>query len=335
MSLNIAARFSFCAFASIVLLSGCANGSAPNAAPQVSAAAPMMNPQLVRTPAALHSSFIYTVQLYGNDAKIYKRKGSTLQPDGMIVGLSSPSGTFATPNGYWYIANGGAADAVIYKSTNNGPVGPVGYLDDSGWFPDNVSATSSRRLVALSNQSTTSGGAGSVSIYLNRQTEPSRILTYGNDPIQGEGITISSRGDCYWAFNDPNQGGTGSIVEFTGCSGSGTVILSGIPQVGGMAFDQSDDLFYVNEINGKSYNAGIYACQKTSKCTLLFDDSSGEPININFDHKAKELWLADATGAIYAVLPKCKGNGKGKKSCSMSYGTTGPAPYGIAPAPGG
>src|SRR5580704_10293910 len=277
MPLNIAARFSFCAFASIALLSGCANGSAPSA-PQVSAAQLVTNAGSP-TPAMPNTSWMYTAQLYGNDAEIYLRKGPKLTPHGKIKGLSSPSGMFTTPNGYWYIANGGGANAVIYKSTNKGPAGPVGHLDDSGWFPNNVAATSSRRLVALSNQSTTSGGAGSVSIYLNRQTEPSRILTYGNGPIQGEGIAISHRGDCYWSFNGP-ESGTGSIVEFSGCSGSGSVILSGIPKAGGVVFDQSDDLYYVNEADSGKTDAGIYACKKTSNCnTRLFDDPNGQPIN--------------------------------------------------------
>ncbi|HTA56121.1 MAG TPA: hypothetical protein VK755_15350 [Candidatus Acidoferrales bacterium] len=338
MPLNIAARFSFCAFASIALLSGCANGSATSAAPQVSAAQLVTNPGSLRTTAPLHTSWMYTVQLYGNDAEIYQRQGLTLTPYGMIyMGLSAPSGTYATPDGYWYVANGGHANALIYQSTNHGPTGPVGTLDDYGWFPDNVAATSSRRLVALSNQSSTSGGAGSVSIYLNRQTEPSRILTYGSDPIQGEGIAISHRGDCYWAFNDPNQGGTGSVVEFTGCIGSGSLILSGIPKIGGIVFDQRDDLYYVDEINSTSKTpAGLYACQGTSNCSNLFNDSTGQPMNINFDHKTKYLWLADATGFIYAVNPKCKGKGqgKGKKPCSESFQAYGAAPYGIAPAPG-
>lgn len=332
MSLNIATRFSFCAFASITLLSGCANGSAPSVAPQVSAAQLVANPGSLPAPGKLNTTWMYTVNLYGNDAEIYKRQGPTLTPVESIPGFSSPSGTFTTPNGYWYIANGGASNAVIYKSSNTGPTGPVGHLDDSGWFPNNVAATSSRRLVALSNQSTTTGGAGSVSVYLNRQTEPSRILTYGNGPIQGVGIGISHRGDCYWSFNGP-ESGTGSIVKFTGCNGSGSLILSGIPKAGGIAFDQSDNLYYVNEVDSGKTDAGIYACRKTSNCnTLLFDDKSGQPININFDHKAKYLWLADATGFIYAVSPKC--HGKKTSKCSMSYAAYGAAPYGIAPAPG-
>jgi hypothetical protein len=216
---------------------------------------------------------------------------------------------------------------VVGKETKTGPAIPIGYLDDYGWFPDNVAATSSRHLVALSNQSTSSGAAGSVSIYLNRQTEPSRILTYAGGPIQGEGIAISHRGDCYWGFNGP-ESGSGSIVEFAGCNGSGTVVLSGIPKIGGIVFDQSDNLFYVNEVNSGNTHAGIYACKKTSNCSKnpLFDDHGGQPININFDHKAKLLWLADATGFIYAVSPK-----SGKSTQIQAYGA---APYGIAPAPG-
>jgi hypothetical protein len=84
----------------------------------------------------------------------------------------------------------------------------------------------------------------------------------------------------------------------------------------------------VNEVNSGSTHAGIWGCKKTSPsgCKILFDDKSGQPINLNFDHKAKLLWLADAAGYIYAVNPK---NGK-----FTPYPAYGAAPYGIAPAPG-
>jgi hypothetical protein len=139
MPLNIAARFSFCAFASIALLSGCANGSAPSA-PQVSAAQLVTNAGSP-TPAMQNTSWMYTAQLYGNDAEIYLRKGPKLTPHGKIKGLSSPSGMFTTPNGYWYIANGGGANAVIYKSTNKARSARSATSTTQGGF-----RTTSRRL---------------------------------------------------------------------------------------------------------------------------------------------------------------------------------------------
>jgi hypothetical protein len=326
MSVNIGGRFSIAAFVAMASLSGCTNGSAVTV-PGGSAAAFIINPQGQlsqlsdrKQPAKMHSSWMYTAQLYGNDAEIYKRNGNILNPFETLTGLSAPSGTVSTVNGWWYIANGGASNVVIYRTTNNGPTGPVGSpLADSGEFPVNVAVTPNRRLVAVSNGATNGNGAGNVSVYLDRQTEPSRSLTYGSDQLQGEGVAIDHQGNCYWSFNDPSSG-SGSIVEFAGCNGGGTLVLSGIANAGGIVFDQSDNLYYVDQ------SSGVWKCKKTSACAL-FAPINGQPTNLNFDLKQKSLWVADATGFIYQVDPK-----SGAESKTPAYGAS---PYGIAPSPGG
>jgi hypothetical protein len=326
MSVNIGDRFSIAAFVAIASLSGCTIGSAVTV-PGGSATSFIINPRVQfaqvserSQPGKIHSSWMYTAQLYGNDAEIYKRNGNILNPFETLTGLSAPSGTVSTVNGWWYIANGGASNVVIYKTTNNGPTGPVGKpLADSGEFPVNVAVTPSRRLVAVSNGATNGSGAGNVTVYLDRQTEPSRSLTYGSDQLQGEGVAIDHQGNCYWSFNDPRTS-SGSIVEFAGCNGSGTLVLSGIANAGGIVFDQSDNLYYVDQ------TSGVYKCKKTSQCKL-FVPIDGQPTNLNFDLKQKSLWVADATGFIYQVDPKSGGYSK-----TPAYGA---APYGIAPSPGG
>jgi hypothetical protein len=326
MSICTAGRFLTAALVLAGLLHGCA--SAPNAStPSASLAAPLVRglplPEIV-TPGGHSSGFgmwMYTAQLYGNDAEVYKRKGLSLTFFESIPGLSAPQGTEATVNGWWYVTNGGQSNVVIYRSTNKGPKGPESSLNDSGQIPSNVAVTPNRRLVAVSNTSTIGGGAGSVSVYLNRQTEPSRNLTYGTDPLQGTGITIDHRGNCYWSFNDPNTG-SGSIVEFAGCNGRGALVVPSIPSSGGIAFDQRDDLYYVDR------TTGIYECKRTSHCRL-FATGFGLPVNINFDHKSKYLWVADATGYIDAI------DLRGKVYRYPAEGGPTNPPFGIAPAPGG
>ena len=334
MSVNIAGRFSITAFTTIPMLSGCIAGST-GAPPAGSTARLVTHFQSVLAqppeqhhivPSALHASWMYTAQLYGNDAQIYKRSGSTLKPYETLTGFSAPSGTVSTVNGWWYIANGGASNIVIYRTTNDGPTGPRGSLDDYGEFPVNVAVTPSRKLVAVSNSATNGGAAGSVSVYLDRQVEPSRTLTYGSDQLQGEGVAIDHQGNCYWSFNDPGTG-SGSVIEFAGCNGSGTPVLSGIANAGGIVLDQSDNLYYVNQTSGVHQPAGVYKCKKTSHCGPL-STVFGEPTNLNFDLRQKSLWVADASGFIYEVDPK---HGK-IESKTQAYGA---APYGIAPSPGG
>jgi DNA-binding beta-propeller fold protein YncE len=333
MAISIARRSLLAVFA--VLLSACTGGSSvpsgradanvPSIAlPRIARVVRAMRPSLSVSPNAFpHNTWVYTAQLYGNDAKVYQHDGSALTlVETLTSGLSAPQGTVATINGWWYVANGGHANVLIYRSTNRGPTGPLGTLDDFGQIPANVDVTPSRRLVAVSNVATASGGSGSVSIYVNRNAEPSRTLTFGKRPLQGIGIAIDRRGDCYWSFNDLSTG-SGSIVDFTGCDGRGKIVVSGIVFAGGLAFDQHDDLYYVDQ------TAGIYTCQKTTKCRL-FSTGFGDPVNVNFDLKQKHLWVADATGFVDAVNPKT-----GAIVFSTPVGG-GPddAPFGIAPAPG-
>jgi hypothetical protein len=307
------------------LLSGCATSS-------VSPGGPGLSPARL-TDVGPNAQFygndrmIYLAQLYGNDLAVYKE-----QQQGQKIGLkfvetlskgvSAPDGMKTTINGWWYVANGGDSNILIYRSKHKGPQGPLGTLDDPGQTPNDVDLTTSRQLVVVSNQGTTST-AGSVSVYLGRQTEPSRMLTYGTDVVAGVGIALDKHRNCYWSFNDPTTQ-SGSIVEFPGCDGSGTIVVSGIVKAGGIAFDQHDDMYYVDQ------TSGIYKCKHASKCGLLAS-GFGDPVNINFDLKQKHLWVADATGYVDAVDPK---TGEIIFTMQTQGGSSNP-PFGIAPDPGG
>jgi streptogramin lyase len=273
---------------------------------------------------------MYVSQPSDNEIVVYKRKrnGFNLKfYEGLTSGLSSPRGMVATPDGRLFVANSGDSNVLVYRTTHSGPQGPTATLHDDGEVPVNVDATPDRRLVAVSNGSTTSGRAGSVSIYLNRALKPSRTLTYGRDPIQGEGVAIDPSGNCYWAFNDPITG-TGSIVEFAGCSGNGSLFEHGILNAGGMSFDKRGDLYYVDQL------AGIYKCTGPSSCSLFLSIGGLGglvlPINVNFDkNNPPNLWVADAAGYIDAVDVL----GVITYTLKTVGGVTNP-PSGIAPAPG-
>ncbi len=332
------------ALAYVALSSGCAAGPPPGGPPPVGtppqsipAAASIALPQIQRTlrgvlaqppasnllAATPSRKWIYTAQLYGNDAGVYRKNNLKIRfVRDLTVGLSAPQGTVATPDGWWYVANGGHSNVLIYRTKAHGPVGPQAALDDYGQIPANVNVNPSRRLVVVSNVSTTGGGAGSVSVYLNRQAEPSRTLTYGNNALQGIGVAIDRHGNCYWSFNDPIAH-AGSIVEFAGCAGSGAVVAHKIGFAGGLTFDQHENLYYADQTRG------IFKCEGVKKCKLLASQF-GDPVNINFDRRSKELWVADATGYIDAVNSE---SGHIDSSTPAAGGSSDP-PFGIAPAPG-
>jgi hypothetical protein len=331
--------------AATLLIAGVCGISAPAriAAPHASAnradvpsiALPMIRRSFLRPPARvgpsrlqrapLTAQFVYTAQHYGDDVSIYQQNSNlslTFQTT-LTDDLAGPQGTMATVNGIWYVANTGDSNILVYKSTNQGPVGPKTMLDDAGQYPGNVYATVNGRLVAVSNASSTSGGTGSVSIYLDRLTEPARTLFYDTDDLEGEGIAIDRHGNCFWSFNDLTTGG-GSIVEFAGCDGNGVLVRSGLGFAGGLAFDQKGNLYYVDQ------TAGISKCSGVSGCSALVS-GFGDPVNINFDFHFKDLWVADATGYIDAVDPI---HGQIEYSRPAIGGPTDP-PFGIAAAPGG
>jgi DNA-binding beta-propeller fold protein YncE len=319
----VARRFTLLAIAAV---SGCGQGS-PAAPTQSSVHAPVP----LAWPAAhfYGNDWMYSSQPQGNEVVVYKRKKDrfTLTRYEMLAsGFSNPMGMVTTPDGSWYIANSGASNVLVYRSTREGPKGPRATLSDDGEVPVNVDVTPDQRLVAVSNASTTRGGAGSVSVYLDRQHEPSHILTYGNDAIQGEGVAIDSKGNCYWSFNDPKRL-TGSIVEFVSCNGSGTLLRSGILKAGGLAFDRSGNLYYVDQV------LGIFKCRIPSSCSIFTPVALGGlviPANINFDNsKPQNLWIADAAGYIDAVSLR----GLITYTLSILGGAADP-PIGIAPAPG-
>jgi len=302
----------------VAWLTGCVGGSSvPNGA------APTALFAAVRPSAQLYGNdWVYSAQPYGNNLAVYRRKGLTLTLKlTLSESISVPMGTVATPTGAWYVANSGGFDVLVYRSTKDGPKGPDSTLQDSGEVPVNVSVTPNQQLVAVSNATSIPSGTGSVSVYLNGTSQPSRILTYGNDLLVGSGVAIDPSGDCFWSFDDAsNPSAPGSIVEFSQCSGAGTLIASGLTQAGGIVFDQSGNLYYIDEAHG------IYKCQQTSNCKL-FATGFVLPINLNFDAKQQHLWVADATGFIDAVSPKTGAI----ESQTISIDGD---PYGVAPSPG-
>ena len=302
----------------VACLAGCSAG--PLAAPPGSASQAVL--AAFRPDAQFYGNdFVYTTHPDGNDVTVYARKGLSLTfLDTLSLDVAAPQGIVATPSSWFYLANSGDSNILIYRSTRQGPKGPRATLDDSGEVPVNVSVTPDRGLIAVSNGTSAGSGTGSVSVYVSG-SKPSRILTYGSDLLQGEGVAIDPQGNCYWSFNDLSNPSTlGSIVEFESCNGNGTLIVSGITSPGGMAFDQSGDLYYVDEASG------IYKCRQISNCAL-FATGFGLPTNINFDAKAKDLWVADATGYIDAVNPETG-------AIENQIVSVGGAPYGIAPSPG-
>lgn len=322
--------------ASVVALGGCAGSAANVPVASQSALASLVQPATGKGHGGGGSGggIIYTAQLYGNDIQIYQPKGSQLQLTGSYnSGVSAPQGSVTTPSGWLYVANSGDQDVLVYRTKKVKSGGnPTTVLEDYGQIPVNVDVIPSRNLVAVSNSGTASV-SGSISVYVGRNVVPSRTLTFsiGSDIIDGYGIALDQTGNCYWGTYDLTAG-QGNIVEFTGCSGSGSIVVPNVGEAGGLAFDQSGDLFYINRSGSMP---AIYACHKLGPCTPYTFNNLYEPINMNFDKHDKALWVADAAGFVdeFSVKP-----GKLTITEVMQYplgSSKANLPFGIAPNPGG
>ena len=286
---------------------------------------------------------MYTAQYYGNDVKIYSVHQTDLKyVEQLTSGLVHPQGMATTPNlvsqglsaalrvrvhpnwssnGGWYIANTGASNIPIFISTPSGPQGPIATLQDPGQYPIDVAASVTHQFVVVSNAFSTSLGSGSLSIFPASASLPNSYLSV-SDYVQGSGVAVDSKGNCYWSYDDL-QNFSASIVEFPSCEGSAQTIVSGLGAAGGLAFDRSDNLYYVDQL------AGVYKCTKTSSpCSLLSADF-GDPVFLNFDKSWEDLWVSDAAGYIDAVDPQ---SGAIISSTPATSGRSDP-PIGIAPAP--
>jgi len=265
--------------------------------------------------------WMYLAQLYGNDAGVYHRNGFSLTfLEKLTEFLSGPKGTKVTPNGWWYVANSVLSNVTVYRSTPHGPKGPLESLEDRQEVPADVDMTADRRLVAVANATTTGGGPGSVSIYLDQQIHHSRLLRYGSALLTGFGVALDPKRNCYFSFNQLGLVG-GSIVEFPKCNGSGRLVTSGIVVAGGLRFDAAGNLYYIDQAKG------IYKCSGTSNCSL-FATGFVLPLNLNFDQHQEHLWVADGAGFVDAVDPQSG------KILSYTVPLTGP-PFAVAPSPGG
>lgn len=326
MSSRFARKYSLGTLVTLALISGCTGTSGGNVPPLTA-----LSPTAVLAPPAPSKlpSLIYTAQLYGEDVQVYKRSGNNLQwEETLTQGVSSPQGTQTTVNGWWYVANGGNSNVLIYRTKKNGPDKvPVSSLSDYQEIPVNVAVTPNRRLVGASNFSPIGGGNGSLSIYLNRQAVPARTLTFGSVEVSGAGVAIDHQGNCYWGINSQTSG-AGSIVEFSGCSGGGSVLVSGIGNVGGLALDQKGDLFYVDRANDAIDECTSHG-GKVSCSTFVSGYPLSKPQNINFDQHDMVLWVADASGIIFAINPKTGGITQ-----TPAHGGPSDPPFGIAPEPG-
>ena len=266
-------------------------------------------------------ALVYSCEYYGSDCRIFSAgTHKMLSQLSEADGLNDPQGNRTDAKGNWYIANTGAANVLEYSGDGSKLEAT---LDASGWFPVDVSV--SGNLVAVSNQTSISFTPGVVNIYSGGATSPSYAVS---DPLamEGMGVAFDSKGNCYWSFN--NESGEGMIDEFPGCTASSTPtqlnIVTGF--AGGIALDQHDNLWYIDQYHG------VYKCAGTTNCKLYsalqLRPAKHDAVFMNFNATQKTLYVADANkGVIYAI-----NTANGKRGV-FARTTKKDGPFGVATSP--
>ncbi|HEY2473243.1 MAG TPA: hypothetical protein VGI19_00435 [Candidatus Cybelea sp.] len=245
----------------------------------------------------------------------------------LTSGIVYAQGVAADPKGNVYIADAG--QSVVFE------YGPylkalVKTYQDYGQVPLDVAVDPKIKLLATSNQSTASGGAGSVSVFAGGSLTPTATLSDEKvSDAQGIGVAIDGHGDCFWSFYDPASTRS-KIDEFPACSGSPKTIASGKRALRGMAFDRQNDLFYIVDVNASDH--AVFKCRKTTRCRQLATDFA-KPVMLNFDRHWRFLWTDDA-GVLEGPLIESIDPQTGQVTSSFRAGSSFDPPFGIAHVPG-
>jgi hypothetical protein len=256
-----------------------------------------------------------------------------------LSGLSNPQGVIVGPfSGYWYVANTGASNIPYYANdiAGNpfqvfGPLALPNPIEDANEYPADIAIRETGKNglltsteLAVSNIYTTYFYPGSVTVFTTSGSNYSSYNLADSSAYEGEGVAFDNEGDCFWAYNVSEDAGPGYIDKFTNCQGSPTPV-SGISLGfgGGIAFDNYDNLWYVDQLGQGSQSAGVYECKRTSHCILRFG-SFTDPVEINFDTSFTNLYVSDAgAGEIYQCAIASSG------SCAELV-APGASPIGVA-----
>jgi len=242
----------------------------------------------------------------------------------LTSGLSSPQGVAADRDGNVYIADAGNAEIFEY--------GPqlktlIKTYTDPGERPVDVAVDSAAQLLVVSN-----GYIPSVSVYASGSTSPTAVLTDPNAPdLAGIGIALDGHDNCFWSLGQSNDY---KIDEFAGCSGEPTKVYATKRMLGGLAFDEANNLYFVErrgfiKRGGYGPHGEIFWCIGTTQCAARYKGRAGA---INFDQRWKFLWTVTPEDDFNGLQALAYWSGKkgGGFEINFGYGT----PTGVAHVPG-
>jgi hypothetical protein len=297
--------------ASALSVAGC---NAGNISPSLSSNGAPTAANRVALPDA-GTSYAYTCQnVGGSDCLIYKN--GKLDKTLKSKSLNAPAGVAAGKDGLFYVANGGAANVLVFSAGGKSLVQTV---NNGGNTPVDVAVL--KDALAVSN-------ASSMTYFSAGASKPTRTLK-DSDAKQGRGAAFDLKGNCYWSLTTKHSGV--QVDEFKGCKGKAQRlnISSGSPY--GLAFDDSGNLWFASYLSSAN---GVYECKGVSSCELVYNQFV-DPQYLNFSSDFSDLWVSDTGNYQYgAFLYEIQvSNGKVLKKIFKGLSFFDP-PSGVAAGPG-
>ena len=259
-----------------------------------------------------------------NVVNIYNQKGKQLA---QLTGFSEPQGLASDAKGNIYVADTANSRIQIYAPPYTKTPKT---LADSGQYPAGVSVLDNGKYVAVTNIISTSGGAGSVTLYTNGKA--------------GTAITSSDFARVY--FDGFDKSGN---LYIDGENSNGGVVVGEIPK---LTTNKKAAIVSLTTGNAISFPGGV---EVTTKGLIAIDDQEGaaiysykapkkgslgspvattpvtgssDPVTFAFTSNNADLWTADAGNADSAEFAYPKG-GSALKSIPVSGGE----PIGVAVVP--
>jgi hypothetical protein len=255
---------------------------------------------------------------------IYSTSGKQLAS---ISGLSNPQGLAIDAKNNLYVANTGGSEVLIYASPyTKSPKS----LSDSGQYPVGISVFNNGEVIAVSNIFSTSGGAGSVTVFKNgKASAPISNSSFEEDYF----CAFDASGNLYV---DGRQSSGATILGIILAAEKGGKTLKTITTKNTIEFPGGIAVTTAGDVAIDDQDAAtVYTYKPVAKGSLGSPISTtamtgvGDAVNIAFG-PAGDVWEADAENLSAGEYAYPKG-GKAVKSWSIP-GAAEPIGIAISPA---
>ena len=263
----------------------------PNAKiPQKSATAPkpFVNVAAINGPAG---NQVIVSDYSNNNVTVFGGGGAVNAT--LTSGLVNPQGLTTDASGTLYVANTGASNILLYPKPYTSPSTT---LNDANEYPVGISYDPTNGEIAVSNIFSTSGGAGSVSIFAKGATTP--CVTVGNSNWSAAYFAAFDKSGNVYVDGHDNNGNT-IVGEVTGgCSATTISTLStgnAISFPGGIQVLSNGDVAIDDQLGAAVYTyAPASGGSLGSPVATTSLSGASDPVNFAIKAEDHNLWTADA-----------------------------------------